>query len=66
MGRFRPSGKAGGQRLDVRWEFYRGEYVVAAGDQYGPPGANRSNFVRGADGRVAWFLNGGRLFAHQS
>jgi hypothetical protein len=58
--------EAGGQRVDVRWEFYRGEYVLAAGSEYGPPGSARSNFVRGPDGRVAWFLNAGRLYAHQS
>jgi hypothetical protein len=47
-------------------EFYRGEYVLAAGDQAEPPGSSRANFVRGPDGRVAWWSQGGRLYARQN
>jgi CubicO group peptidase (beta-lactamase class C family) len=57
--------EAGGLRVDVWWEFYRGEYVLAVGDEAGPPGSIRANFVRGPDDRVAWFSSGGQLFAHQ-
>ena len=54
-----------GQRVSVGWEFYRDEYVLATGDEAGPPGRARANFVRGPDGRVAWFNSGGQLYAHQ-
>jgi hypothetical protein len=42
--------------------FYRGEYVLAANPQDQP---NRSDFIRGADGSVAWLRDGGRLWARQ-
>jgi hypothetical protein len=40
--------------------FYRDDYVVAL-DAGGQPTPSRSDFVRGPDGRVAWFRFGGRL-----
>jgi CubicO group peptidase (beta-lactamase class C family) len=43
--------------------FYRDEYVLATGHN---GQAMRSDFVRGADGRVAWFRDGGRLWARQA
>jgi hypothetical protein len=43
--------------------FYRDEYVLAT-DPQGQ--AKRSDFVRGADGRVAWLRDGGRLWARQA
>jgi len=43
--------------------FYRDEYVLAA-DSQGQP--NRSDFLRGPDGRVAWLRDGGRLWARQA
>ena len=42
--------------------FYRDEYVLAT-DREGQ--ANRSDFVRGPDGRIAWLRDGGRLWTHQ-
>jgi CubicO group peptidase (beta-lactamase class C family) len=51
------------QLSEQRWAFYRGEYVVAQGDEADPPA--RANFVRGPDGRVAWFSSGGRLYVRQ-
>src|SRR6185436_3462791 len=57
--------EAQGHILDQRFEFYRGEYVLVVSDETGPPGGVRGNFVRGPDGRVAWFSFGGRLYAHQ-
>jgi hypothetical protein len=48
--------------LDLKLAFYRDEYVLTTdeNDQH-----YRSDFVRGSDGRVAWFRDGGRLYAHQ-
>jgi hypothetical protein len=43
--------------------FYRDEYVLAT-DHNGQ--TTRSDFVRGPDGRVAWFRDGGRLWARQN
>jgi CubicO group peptidase (beta-lactamase class C family) len=42
--------------------FYRDEYVLTI-DHNGQTA--RSDFVRGPDGKVAWFRDGGRLWAHQ-
>ena len=42
--------------------FYRDEYVLAT-DRQGQN--NRSDFVRGPDGRIAWLRDGGRLWAYQ-
>ena len=43
--------------------FYRDEYVLAT-DHNGQ--TTRSDFLRGPDGRVVWFRDGGRLWARQS
>lgn len=48
--------------LDLTLAFYRDEYVLTTDDNNQH---NRSDFVRGPDGRVAWFRDGGRLYAHQ-
>lgn len=48
--------------LDLTLAFYRDEYVLTI-DTNGQH--NRSDFVRGADGRVVWFRDGGRIYAHQ-
>ena len=45
--------------------FYRDEYVLVEQDDGAPPGSRRANFVRDADGHVAWFSYGGRLYARQ-
>jgi CubicO group peptidase (beta-lactamase class C family) len=45
-------------------EFYRDDFVVIAGDLFEPLGSSRANFVRGADGQVAWLSFGGRLYRH--
>jgi CubicO group peptidase (beta-lactamase class C family) len=50
---------------DVHLEFYRDEYVLVVGEASEPRGSIRANFVRGADGRVAWLSFGGRPFARQ-
>ena len=42
--------------------FYRDEYVLAT-DSQGQ--ANRSDFLRRPDGRIAWLRDGGRLWARQ-
>jgi CubicO group peptidase (beta-lactamase class C family) len=55
----------GGPVIDIQLEFYRGEYVLVVADLFEPLGSARANFVRGPDGRVAWFSFGGRLYAHQ-
>jgi hypothetical protein len=42
--------------------FYRDDFVLATG----PDGEQlRADFVRGPDGRIAWFRNSGRLYAHE-
>jgi len=48
----------------VGFAFYRPDYVLDLGPD-GKPTGTRSNFVRGADGSVAWFRNHGRLYARQ-
>ncbi|MEO6991606.1 MAG: serine hydrolase domain-containing protein [Candidatus Baltobacteraceae bacterium] len=48
--------------LDLTLAFYRDEYVLTT-DANGQQ--NRSDFVRGASGRVAWFRDGGRIYARQ-
>jgi len=45
--------------------FYRDEYVLVDLDDDAPPGSMRANFVRDADGRVAWFSYSGRLYQRQ-
>jgi CubicO group peptidase (beta-lactamase class C family) len=49
----------GGPRL----AFYRRDYVLVL-DAAGQSQGLRANFVRGADGQVAWLRVGGRLYRH--
>jgi CubicO group peptidase (beta-lactamase class C family) len=49
----------GGPRL----AFYRRDYALVL-DETGQPEGGRVNFVRGADGQVAWLRVGGRLYRH--
>jgi CubicO group peptidase (beta-lactamase class C family) len=58
-GKLRVSGDSDADTL----AFYRDEYVLAT-DHNGL--TSRSDFVRGPDGRVAWFRDGGRLWARQA
>ena len=50
--------------VGLRLAFYRDDYVLVY-DESGNPTGNRANFLRGADGGVAWLLFGGRLLRHQ-
>jgi hypothetical protein len=52
-----PSGK------ESRLAFYRDDYVLVL-DATGKPVGARSDFLRDADGGVAWLRNHGRLFRH--
>jgi hypothetical protein len=47
---------------ELRLAFYRDDFVLVT-----DPGGqtHRADFVRGPDGRIAWFRERGRLFAHQ-
>ena len=47
---------------DLSLAFYRDEYVLTT-DPLGQ--INRSDFLRGPDGRIAWLRDGGRLWARQ-
>ena len=55
----------GGPESTQTLTFYRDDYVLVAGQDLGPPGAIRANFVRGRDGRIAWYSFGGRLHRPQ-
>jgi hypothetical protein len=44
--------------------FYRDDYVLVY-DESGEPTFSRANFLRSADGSVAWLRFRGRLFRHQ-
>lgn len=48
--------------LELSLSFYRKHFVLTT-DSEGQ--IKRSDFVRDLDGRVAWFRDGGRLYAHQ-
>jgi CubicO group peptidase (beta-lactamase class C family) len=48
---------------EYRLAFYRDEYVLLL-DATGQPVGPRADFVRAADGRVAWLRLGGRLHQH--
>jgi CubicO group peptidase (beta-lactamase class C family) len=48
----------------VRLGFYRKDYVLVL-DPAGQPIGARADFLRGADGRIAWWRFGGRLIRHQ-
>jgi hypothetical protein len=49
--------------LEATLAFYGDDYLLSTSpaDQVSP-----SDFVRGPDGRVAWFRDRGRIYAHQS
>ena len=55
----------GGVANEIGLTFYRDEYVLVDQDPDAPPASFRANFVRDADGRVAWFSYSGRLYARQ-
>ena len=55
----------GGAVSEIGLMFYRDEYVLVEQDDSTPPGSYRANFVRDADGRVAWLSYGGRLYARE-
>ncbi len=63
-GRLRGLRKGGGQVKPFALAFYRSDYVLDLDEQGQPTGA-RSDFVRGADGKVAWFRTHGRLWRRQ-
>ena len=46
----------------LRLAFYRDDHVLAT-DQKGQ--VHRADFIRGPDGRISWFRDGGRLFVRQ-
>jgi CubicO group peptidase (beta-lactamase class C family) len=48
---------------EFRLAFYRDDYVLVL-DTTGQPVGPRSDFVRDADGRVAWLCHHGRLYQH--
>ena len=48
--------------LELSLAFYRDDFVLTT-DKEGQ--VKRSDFVRGPDGRIAWFRDGGRLYAYQ-
>jgi hypothetical protein len=60
-GRLRGVRKAGGQVHAFALTFYRPDYVLDLDEQGRPTGA-RSDFLRGADRKVAWFRTHGRLW----
>lgn len=49
--------------LELSLAFYRDDFVLTT-DTEGQ--IKRSDFVRGPDGRIAWFRDGGRLYARQN
>jgi CubicO group peptidase (beta-lactamase class C family) len=61
-GRLRVVMKAGAT-LEFDLGFYRDDAVLLLSTS-GQPTPSRNDFVRGADGRVAWFRFGGRLHRH--
>jgi hypothetical protein len=64
-GRLRARMTAGDDAQELDMAFYRDNYAVVL-DADGQPGPVRADFVRGPDGRVAWFRFGGRLHARQA
>ncbi len=61
-GALRGERSIGAESAELELTFYRDEYVLV-GQGSMPPGSYRANFVRDADGRVAWLSYGGRLYA---
>jgi CubicO group peptidase (beta-lactamase class C family) len=64
-GRLQGTQSIGDFSLDLGLAFYRQDYGIDLDAQGRPPGT-RSNFVRGPDGRIAWFSSHGRLFARKN
>ena len=56
----------GGSVTEMDLVFYRDEYVLVEQDDGASPGSRRANFVRDAEGRVAWFSSSGRLYGRQA
>ncbi|SDO55168.1 Tat (twin-arginine translocation) pathway signal sequence [Streptomyces sp. cf386] len=64
-GRLRGTQKSQGETGELGVAFYRRDFGLdldADGKQIG----TRSDFVRGPDGKVAWWRNHGRLYRHQA
>jgi hypothetical protein len=55
----------GGATSSIGLTFYRDDYVLVEPGDGTPPGSFRANFVRDADGQVAWLSYGGRLYARE-
>jgi CubicO group peptidase (beta-lactamase class C family) len=53
-----------GPIASAAFAFYRDEYLLDL-DAEGNPDGGRSNFVRGADGKIAWLRTHGRLLKRQ-
>jgi len=49
--------------LELNLAFYRGDYLLTTDAQ---GSVKRSDFVRAADGRVAWLRDGGRIYQRQA
>ena len=65
MGRCEANWQSAAGVSEIGLAFYRDEYVLVEQDGSASPGSYRANFVRDADGRVAWLSYGGRLYARQ-
>jgi CubicO group peptidase (beta-lactamase class C family) len=63
-GRLQGTVSSGGHSEALGAAFYRPDYVIDL-DSTGEPTGTRSNFVRGLDGNVVWWRQGGRLFRHE-
>jgi hypothetical protein len=48
--------------LELNLAFYRGDYLLTTDAQ---GSVKRSDFVRAADGRIAWLRDGGRIYQRQ-
>jgi len=51
-----------GQEIETTLAFYRDDFVLVTDDE---GQSRRADFVRGPDGRVAWYRDGGRIHAYQ-
>lgn len=63
-GRLQGTSTTVGQTTELGAAFYRKDYTLDIGPD-GKPIGSRSDFVRGPDGKVAWWRNHGRLHRHQ-
>jgi CubicO group peptidase (beta-lactamase class C family) len=64
-GRLQGTQSAGDTSVGLGLAFYRKDYGIDLNAQGQAPGT-RSDFLRGPDGRVAWFRSHGRLYAHST